>query len=660
MSNEQEIPGGFEDTDTHDHALLAPGESNTVQKINYNRKRSDVEWKQASKTVDEQLTPDLSNEDLWLLIRRFNKQIHHVKAIQGPPQDELDLNRADEEHFPPEKLRATTERFYTSVVVGLVNFFSHTTRLRSWREPRRTSTFCIAYFVAWFLDLLIPLTTGVLVALILSPSTRSLLFPPSSTARKGSDTGGSEQVTRDNITSAPETYKGEAAEQEASNLVNDIANIAMESARGKYGQSVIDDDAEESSEPEPVEVGAITADVQAENAPAEDKTKKPMKKKISKATNQTMRILGDITDIYEQFFKLVLIAVRKLRNVPDQGHYSILSPTPPFLAITPRLQLVGALISIGLISLVTSSHFMIKSGSFFFGLAIFGDPVLQRIIALLNDKVANWKEYLNLQNTLLKGVPTNAQLTLALLRLGEINSTPLPPPPSSYNNEPLWPIRRKPFGKIMSGANDEGASSSLVSQTQSPKPELSKAEARKKKWSKILRFIGRTIATAMKGHIAFDRAMRVTESVNTKTLIGLLSRRGWATAAPLGPLKFEAKFERKRGTVVIDSSQEQPVLYFTTTQSAKLDDLQLENQKKSAVLFQIPITEIKELKKTEGLGWKGKLIVELTADTKHSIDGLVISRMEPHYQSYHLTGMRGRNQLFNRLIAMDAQFWESH
>ncbi|KAE8133889.1 hypothetical protein BDV38DRAFT_178836 [Aspergillus pseudotamarii] len=641
MSNEQEIPGGFQDTDTHDHAVLAPGESNAVQKANNHGKHSDMKWKQASKTVDERLTSDLSNEDLWLLIRRFNKQIHHVKAIQGPPLDELDLNRADEEQFPPEKLRATTERFYTSVVVGLVSFFSHITRLRSWREPRRTATFCIVYFAAWFLDLLVPMTTCVLVALILFPSTRSLLFPPRSTSGNDSDASDAGQSTRDSMTSAPETYKGEAAEQEASNLVNDIANVAMESARGKYGQSVIDDDAEGSSEPEPVDVGAITAEVQAENAPAEDKTKKPMKKKISKATNQTMRILGDITDIYEQLSNL-------------------LSPTPPFLTIAPRLQVVGILISIGLVSLVTSSHFMIKSGSFFFGLAIFGDPVVQRTIAILNDKVANWKEYLDLQNTLLKGVPTNAQLTLALLRLGEINSTPLPPPPSSHNNEPLWPIRRKAPGSITSSKNNDEPTTSLVTQTQTPKPELSKAEARKKKWSKILKFIGRTIATAMKGHIAFDRAMRITESASTKTLIGLLSRRGWITAPPLGPLKFEAKFERKRGTVVIDSSQEQPVLYFTTCQSAKLDDLRLENQKKGAILFQIPIPEIKELKKTEGLGWKGKLIVELTAGTKDSIDGLVISRMEPQYQSYHLTGMRGRNQLFNRLIAMDAQFWESH
>ncbi|KAE8352905.1 hypothetical protein BDV28DRAFT_134238 [Aspergillus coremiiformis] len=640
MSQEQEIPGKFEDTDNHQAPDMPPEVDNVVQTVSNNRKAPDIEWKQASRTVEEHLHPEMSNEDLWMLIRRFNKQIHHVKAVQGPLPDELDLNRADEELFPPEKLRATTERFYTSVVVGLTSFFSHITRLRSWREPRRTSAFCLAYFVAWFWDLLVPLTTGLLVALILAPSTRSLLFPPANAEGGGSDGDGVERPIRDNITNAAETYKGEAAEQEASNLVNNIANVAMESARGKYGQSVIDDDAEGSSEPDVVDVVAITPDVQTNNTPAEDKTKKPMKKKISKATNQTMRILGDITDIYEQFSNL-------------------LSPTPPFLAIGPRLQLVGILISIGLVSLITSSDFMVKSGSFLLGLGIFGDPLFQRTIAFLNEKVADWKEYLDIQNTLLKGVPTNAQLTLALLRLGEINSTPLPPPPTSHNSEPLWPIRGKPASNMITSTNDNQANPPLTLQAPETK-EPSKAEVRKKKWAKVLKFIGRAIATAIKGHIAFDRAMRITESASAQTLIGMLRRRGWVTGPPLGPLKFEAKFERKRGTVVIDSSQEQPVLYFTTCQSAKLDDLRLVNQKKGAVLFQIPVTDIKELKKTEGLGWKGKLIVELAAGTKDSIDGLVISRMEPQYQSYHLTGMRGRNQLFNRLIAMDAQFWESH
>jgi hypothetical protein len=34
-------------------------------------------------------------------------------------------------------------------------------------------------------------------------------------------------------------------------------------------------------------------------------------------------------------------------------------------------------------------------------------------------------------STLLKGVPTNAQLAITLLRIGESNGAPLPPPPTS-------------------------------------------------------------------------------------------------------------------------------------------------------------------------------------------------------------------------------------
>lgn len=123
-------------------------------------------------------------------------------------------------------------------------------------------------------------------------------------------------------------------------------------------------------------------------------------------------------------------------------------------------------------------------------------------------------------------------------------------------------------------------------------------------------------------------------------------------------LKFDAKFERKRGALVVDDSKDPPVLYFTTYQSSGLDDLRLESRKKSSVLFQLPVTDVRELKKTKGLGWKGKLIVELTAGSKEAVEGLVISGSEPE-QCYQLTGMRERNQLFNRLVAMGLQFWES-
>lgn len=326
----------------------------------------------------------------------------------------------------------------------------------------------------------------------------------------------------------------------------------------------------------------------------------------------------------------------------------------------------------------TSSYWIIKLVGFALGLGFFGDPIFTYTLDLLNDKVPNWKDHLDLQKydvtpfflvvycvvdlrhrTLLAGVPTNAQLTLTLLRIGEINSSPLPPAPSFDDNEPVWPIRRKKSQAASStDVSRQGSSVDLGLQSTDSTTSLPETKVPKKRFVfKLFKFFRRTIATAIKGHIAFDRAMAIAGSAHTKNLISMLQN-GHFAATPFGPLKFDAKFERKRGAAVIDSSKEPPILYFTTYQSAGLDDLCIESRKKGTVLFQIPVTEIKELKKTEGLGWKGKLIVELTAGSKEAADGLVVSGDEVG-QTYHLTGMRSRNQLFNRLVAIDAQFWES-
>lgn len=254
-------------------------------------------------------------------------------------------------------------------------------------------------------------------------------------------------------------------------------------------------------------------------------------------------------------------------------------------------------------------------------------------------------------------MPTNAQLTLTLLRIGEINSSPLPPPPTTEDSEPAWPIKRKKSKAVTIPQSGDLASISNDSSTNLSSDSLAAPKPKKRTFFKILKFFRRTIATAIRGHIAFDRAMAIAGSAHTKNLLGMLQNHRFS-GTPYGPLKFDAKFERKRGAAVIDSTKEPPILYFTTYQSAGLEDLSIEARKKGSVLFQIPVTEIQELRKTEGLGWKGKLIVELTAGSKEAADGLVVVGNEIG-QTFHLTGMRSRNQLFNRLVAIDAQFWES-
>lgn len=257
----------------------------------------------------------------------------------------------------------------------------------------------------------------------------------------------------------------------------------------------------------------------------------------------------------------------------------------------------------------------------------------------------------------MKGIPTNAQLTLTLLRMGEVDSAPLPPPPSSQESEPTWPMYRKKF-KTLTGleGQDQDAPADLQQQAKGAPPNPPK-KSKRIFFTKVFRFMRRTIGSAIQGHAAFDRAIAIAGAAQTNNLLGMLHTIG-GIAAPAGPLKFDGKYQRKRGAVVVDSTKEPPILYFTTYQSSGLDDLRLESRKKGSVLFQLPVTDIQELKKTEGLGWKGKLIVELTAGSKESVDGLVISGPELE-QSYHITGMRERNQLFNRLVAIGMQFWES-
>lgn len=156
MSHGQEDPGELKiETD----GLTPTSESSGPIELVNKGPLPNTRWKPSSRVVEESLAQGLSNEDLWMLIRRFDKvcvlhrlrnliltcekQIYHVRAVQDTEAQSLDLNRVDNERFPPEKLRITLERFYTSVIVGVVEFFRHITRLRSWEDPIRTFSFCL-------------------------------------------------------------------------------------------------------------------------------------------------------------------------------------------------------------------------------------------------------------------------------------------------------------------------------------------------------------------------------------------------------------------------------------------------------------------------------------------------------------------------------------
>ncbi|PKY08535.1 hypothetical protein P168DRAFT_286645 [Aspergillus campestris IBT 28561] len=646
-------------TDSHILSQVEQDEKGLAQKPHVGPidNTSDIGWGASPLEFEKRIVSGLSNEDLWMLIRRFNKQIYCVKSVPESLAQSLDLNRAADEDFSPDKLRATIERFYTVVVVELAGFVKHVARLRSWREPRRTSVFCIVYFVAWFLDLLAPTLISVLLALVIYPPSRSILFPHAPIPLVDKDTGGVQKPTagvlgsHSSITGAPENFKGEAAEKEASNLMSSMASMAAGSVTGKHDQGTPDDAPMEKSAPDAMDVVSDAADAQASvhgEVPekSHDKTRQPMKEVVLATAIQLMRGVNDTVDTYERFA-------------------NALSPTPPFSSFTPYFRFSCVLAVSFAVSLVTSSHLFVKITTLVTGFSFFGDPIIQRGMEYLDDKYPLWRKSLSLENSLLKGIPTNAQLTLTLLRSGEANGSPIPPPPGDNHKDAPPPSEPTPINtnNLQLGASNEeihdAASPAPPGSTPHEEPATDAPKPKHNFMSGLVNFFRGTTSTGLQSKLAVDRARAAAGSRHAKSRVGVLRRKG-QTVVPRGPVHFDARYHGKRGAVMLDAMQDPPVVYFTTDPASMAEDQSVRDKKgNKSVLFAFPVTDIVELRKMGGLGWKGKLAAGWAVGGKEVVDGLVIVGKGPQ-ERYQLTAMKTRNDLFNRLVAIDGQVWESY
>ena len=498
--------------------------------------------------------------------------MYHVKALPEPPIGGLDLNIAEEEEFSPDKLRANVERLYMTVIIGLVGFWKHIARLRSWRERNRTIAFAAVYTVAWAIDFLMPIVIAFLITLIVYPPARSYCFPPAPIALIDTKTGGVKKpaagvLGSDNsLTGAPEKHQGEAVEQEASNFVNSFTSIAISSAAGKdpeggphgaeEGASSLEDSA-----PDPTNMAMGVADAKDKTAGGEpnavhDKTKEPISAAMWSKTRPVMHTIADISDGWERFA-------------------NALSPTKPFPQEGPRIKLAGVLAPVLLVSLFTSSYMVTKMTGLIVGFGFFGDPLIWRGLDLLNKKIPDWQQYLEIRNTLLKGIPTNAQLTITLLRIGEANKAPLPPPP--YNGPPPPEVPHatagqnlEHLGKSVRSAkvsrlltNAEGASDDELSSAIHPDTATTTAtrpEERVKKRSRLLAAIKGATKGGVETVLGTDRLKAAAGGRHAKNRLGVL-RRGDAPES--GPIAFPARYKGKRGHAYITSTATSPALGWT-------------------------------------------------------------------------------------------------
>ncbi|EHA51139.1 hypothetical protein MGG_10048 [Pyricularia oryzae 70-15] len=675
-SSMREVP-----SDSHALAVSDPGENKGAAQVGHSQEQLvDLGWQSDPKEIPDNLIAGIDNEDLWTFVRRFDKQVFFLKETSDALVGGLDLYLADGAEFSANKLRSQFERLYMGMIVGLIASIKHVARLRSWREPRRTGAFCAAYLTAWALNMLYPLLFASLITLIVSERARSLAFPPAPVSLVDRHTGGPTKPEAgvlgsiESATGAPEHSKGEAVENEASNFVTGVAGIAVNTLTAQDPKSQPDNEEGEKhitdDMPEPDEAATAIASAKDKAAgvpkPSQDKTKQPMETLMWSKMRPLLHMMTLTSDTYERFA-------------------NALSPSPPFHPYLHRLRLASTVAPLFLASLFMSAHTVNKIVSFAFGFVFFGDPVITPMTNWLDWAYPNWRKVLHINNTLLKGVPTNAQVAITLLRHAEANRCPLPPPPQITGPPPKEPIdlddphviEAAPGGDQPLAASDRDLDDAAerddekLDRAGGEDPELTSTQNKHSgKASKLLGLLRGGTKAGVKAGLVVNKARSKigTNKESAKNRLGAVpdKEEGRNKHSEGGPVRFSGRWQGKEGFICVAWQGGEPVVSFsdiktaTAARRAAGEDPDGPGSNDADLMqmdpaWTVAVGQITELKKHAGFGVKSKLAIGWALERDIN-DGLEI--IDRSGESKVLTAVPKRDELFNRLCAMGGQKWE--
>ncbi|KAF5546808.1 hypothetical protein FMEXI_5499 [Fusarium mexicanum] len=595
----------------------------------------DVGWDDDQIRPEDYAVGGMKNEDIWLLVRRFNKRIFHLKHAPNHPEDEMDFNVAEEEQFSPNKLRAQIERLYMGATTPL-------------KTPvvEGTKTNIVFLSRAWYLDFLMPVLLTGLMAILLSPKVRNTLFPPCPPALAHYQGGHLIKPaagilgTVDTATGAPESLKGETLEREASNFATGLVALSInifvdkdpqhdESQRG---------DAKTINLPDPRSLATRIATAKDKAAgiekPSWDKSKSPMQELMWSQMRPLMHWTCRFCDIWERSANL-------------------LDLNAPFPRDNPRHRIVQILLPIVILSIFTPCYVFYKVITLGLGVGFFGSIFLRNSYG--------WLEH-NVERTVFHGIPTHSQLTIALLRQGERSKAPLPPSP-----EPKCPPLEEPHdidGDALSASTGDcpvGASSEEIRKAAQGEPgvvedtggddhEYPDHETGGKKRGKLLAVVKPVVQAAAKTVIGVNKIRAKTGTVSAKSRVGAASTREEPSIA--GPVEFTCRWQGEKGYVYLTTDIDSPRLCFSRRSVGDSHD---SSYHEVLPTWTIPVKGITTLNKYSGYGAKAKLLAGWALESEIT-DGLEI--VESDGKSYLITAMARRDELFNRLCAIGDQKWE--
>ncbi|BGP14892.1 hypothetical protein JCM10213_003753 [Rhodosporidiobolus nylandii] len=402
------------------------------------------------------IVPGLEDDKLWAMIRRFDVQITHTLTPPTKlPRGEPDLRPSTLPAVPfnSDELKSNLERVYATLGIWTIYSAREAMRLMSWspQERKRTAVWCFCYFFAAALGMVIPAFIGVLVALCAYPKSRKVLFPPvppppgqPPSATDPTNQKGDESLIAGVGHPIEHRSRAEQVEEQAWEFTNLVQRFGARvvvggKAGGKQGNAEVgrkqhvssdeeDDDSDlDEEEQEMHEVAATEGlGVAAQKEKKEKKLsdKQRAKQKAKEAKIQRDQMVGKAAKQVQDGLGAVADMMEVLANA--------LSPPKPYPQYRAREQLAFKVLApVAVVFTVVPARMWAYVASFTFGLLFFGQPLLIRGFNLLNEKVPDWQERIDLRNTILSKVPTNAQVVLHVIRVAERAYTPFPLPPGA-------------------------------------------------------------------------------------------------------------------------------------------------------------------------------------------------------------------------------------
>lgn len=253
-------------------------------------------------------------------------------------------------------------------------------------------------------------------------------------------------------------------------------------------------------------------------------------------------------------------------------------------------------------------------------------------------------------SNILRGVPTNSQLTLTLLRIGEVHNTPLPPVPTSGPKDLDQHQAIHPDSIPLDASRTDKLFAIQESPTTNQEKEETKPEPKHKRLSKITRIFKGNTKSTVETKLAVDHIRAKAGSDKAKGHLGVLPKPKNLIYA--GPSHFKARYDGKQGWLYITEGSHPLLLY--TIKDPRPENMHAGNLEPAV---EIDVNGIKQLKRATAFTGKAAEKAADWSSGKELLGSLEVEDGEG--KLWRFTALPERDELFNRLIALGGQRWEN-